>query len=175
MVQVNNRLFVRSRKMLKQKDKDSSNERVEIKEEDSAILQSLPAASSAHTYSKQPPTNSKLPRWDLGLVNRNLKLKRVKQFCKPQTRPSFNSTEQPSPRVYHPWQSFLSSSSYWGSVTRKTGGAIKEPEGQSCTTSCTPSTALPNHQNRQGKDSRNTRPQSQDLGCPPMSFPWLPT
>ena len=75
--------------MLKRRDKDKNIGRVDIKDDDSSILQSL---SAAHTYSKEPALNSNVPRWDLGSVNQNRKLRRVKRFCNPQTRPSFSST-----------------------------------------------------------------------------------
>ena len=55
IVQVNNRLFVRSRKMLKRKDKEHNKGRVDIKEEDNSILQLQQLTHPTHI---KPPLNS---------------------------------------------------------------------------------------------------------------------
>ena len=85
VVQLGNRLFIRSRKMLKIRNKGYYNERDDIKEEDSSIPQSLPRATSAHTFSHNPTTNLNQPRWDLGLVmtSPSQKSMTAKQFSNP--------------------------------------------------------------------------------------------
>ena len=60
---MNNRLFVRSRKMLKQKDKEHNTGRANIMDEYNLILQSLPAATTAYTSFVNPTKYQERKRW----------------------------------------------------------------------------------------------------------------
>ena len=64
IVQVGNRLFVRSRKMLKLNN--SYTDQVNIMQENPTTLQSLPQATSANTFSTQQPPHLQESSWEDG-------------------------------------------------------------------------------------------------------------
>ena len=127
IVQVNNRLFVRSRKMLKQKDKEHNTGRANIMDEDNLILQSLPAATTAYTSYVHPPIRQERKKWVPGLANQSQKLRIGKMSSSQPICPSYNSTGQHFQQDCLPWQSSLSYLSSWAFATRKTGGATEGP------------------------------------------------